>query len=340
MEYTTGELAKKLGANLIGDAQLVLYGMAPIEDAKPGDLAFLANKKYFKHIENTKATAVIVPPEISSAEPALLVHPQPYYAYSQAVKLFYPGDDYYREGIHESAVIGQNCEIHSSAHIGANVVIEGDVIIGKNSRILPNCFLGRGAKLGDDCLIYANVVLREKTEIGNNVIIHSGTTIGSDGFGYVFRDGCHHKIAQVGRVVIEDDVEIGANCAVDRAALGETRIGRGTKIDNLVQIAHNVKMGENCIIISQVGISGSTKLGNNVILAGQAGLVGHIQIGDNVIVAAQSGVKESLEDGKTYLGSPARDVMHQKRIEAIVNKLPDYIRRLRKLEEKLTKKKQ
>jgi len=340
MEYTTGELAEKLGANLIGDARLKLYGLAPIEDAKKGDLAFLANKKYFKYIEKTKATAVIVPPEISSADTALLIHPQPYYAYALAVRLFYPDDGYYREGIHTNALIGENCGIDPSAHIGANVVIEDDVTIGENSRILPNCFIGRNSSLGRDCRIYPNVVIREKSEIGNGVIIHSGATIGSDGFGYAPKDGVHHKIPQVGRVVIEDNVEIGANCAIDRAAMGETRIGRGTKIDNLVQIAHNVKTGENCIIISQVGVSGSTKLGNNVILAGQAGLVGHIQIGDNVIVAAQSGIKDSLQENKTYLGSPAHEIMHQKRIEAIINKLPQYIKRIRALEQKLEDKEQ
>lgn len=337
MEYTTGELAEKLGANLIGEAQLKLYGLAPIEDAGEGDLAFLANKKYFKYLESTRATAVIVPPEISSAQTTLLVHPQPYYAYAMAVKLFYPDEDYYRKGVHDSALIGNNCDIHPTAHIGANVVIEDNVTIGENSRVLPNCFIGRKSSLGHDCLIYPNVVVREKTEIGGRVIIHSGTTIGSDGFGYAAQDGVHYKIPQVGRVVIEDDVEIGANCAIDRAAMGETRIGKGTKIDNLVQIAHNVKTGENCIIISQVGVSGSTKLGKNVILAGQAGLVGHIQIGDNVIVAAQSGVKDSLPENKTYLGSPAHEIMHQKRIEAIINKLPEYIKRIRELENKLKK---
>ncbi len=338
MEYTTGELAQKLGANLIGDAQLKLYGLAPIEDANAGDLAFLANKKYFGYLATTRATAVIVPPEISSAHTALLVHPQPYYAYALAVRLFYPDDGYYREGMHTSSLVGENCHIRPSAHIGANVVIEDDVTIGENSRILPNCFVGRNSSIGRDCLIYPNVVIREKSEIGNEVIIHSGTTIGSDGFGYAAKDGVHHKIPQVGRVVIEDNVEIGANCALDRAAMGETRIGRGTKIDNLVQIAHNVKTGENCIIISQVGVSGSTKLGNNVILAGQVGLVGHIQIGDNVIVAAQSGVKDSLQENKTYLGSPAHEIMHQKRIEAIINKLPEYIKRIRELEKKLENK--
>jgi len=211
-------------------------------------------------------------------------------------------------------------------------VLEDNVTVGENSSIQAGAFVGRDSRIGKNCIIYPNVTIREKTQIGHNVIIHSGTTIGSDGFGYAQVEGRHHKIPQVGIVVIEDDVEIGANCTVDRAAMGETRIGKGTKIDNLVQIAHNVKMGENCIIISQVGISGSTEIGNNVILAGQAGIIGHLKIGDNVIVAAQSGVTHDLDAGNKYLGSPARDMMRQKRIEAIVSNLPEYIKRIREIE--------
>ncbi|NIP42357.1 MAG: UDP-3-O-(3-hydroxymyristoyl)glucosamine N-acyltransferase [candidate division Zixibacteria bacterium] len=335
MQITTAELAKKLGAELIGDAQLMLYGLAPIEEAREGDLAFLSNKKYFKYLESTKASAVIVPPEIKESTKTLLIHPQPYYAFSQALRVFYPDKDKYPSGISDHAVIGDRCSIHSSAHIGAYAVLEDNVNVAENTKILPGAFIGSDCRIGKDCIIYPNVTVREGTRIGNRVIIHSGTTIGSDGFGYAQLDGKSHKIPQVGIVVIEDDVEIGANCSIDRATLGETRIGKGTKIDNLVQIAHNVKTGENCIIISQVGISGSTKLGNNVILAGQAGLIGHLSIGDNVIVAAQSGVTHDLEDNSKYLGSPAHEMMHQKRIEAALNNLPDYLKRIREIEKRL-----
>jgi len=335
MEFTSEELAFKLGAELIGDAQLKLYGIAPIEDAGSGELAFLANKKYFKYLESTKASAVIVPPEITEADVTLIVHPDPYLAFAQAVCLFHPRDDSYPAGIHDSAVIGDGCEIDGSAHIGAGVVIANNVRIGSDSRIMPNCYIGKGSRIGNNSLIHPLVTIREGTQIGNNVILHSGTTIGTDGFGYALHDGKHFKIPQIGIVVIEDEVEIGANCTIDRAALGETRIGRGTKIDNLVQIGHNVKTGENCILISQVGVSGSTQLGDGVILAGQVGLIGHLKIGDNVIVAAQSGVKDDLEASKKYLGSPAREMMRQKRIEAITGKLPEYLKRLQKLEKKL-----
>lgn len=337
MEFTAGELAKELGAELAGDARLILNGIAPIEDAHEGQLTFLSNKKYFKHLDTTGASAIIVPPEISEAKQTLLIHPQPYYAFARAVMLFHPEPNIYPAGIHDRAVIGENVKVDPTAHIGPNAVLENDVMVGANSRVLAGAFVGRESKIGKNCIIYPNVTIREKTEIGDNVIIHSGTTIGSDGFGYAQADGKHLKIPQIGRVVIEDDVEIGANCAIDRAALGVTLIGKGTKVDNLVQIAHNVKMGENCIIISQVGISGSTELGNGVILAGQAGIIGHLKLGDNVIVAAQSGVKDDLEAGKKYLGSPAREMMSQKRIEAIIHKLPEYVKRLREIEKKLNK---
>jgi UDP-3-O-[3-hydroxymyristoyl] glucosamine N-acyltransferase len=332
MEFTAGDLAIKLGAELAGDARLILNGIAPIEDAREGQLTFLSNKKYFKHLNITGASAIIVPPEIAEAKKTLLIHPQPYYAFALALELFYPDLTESRSGIHERAVVGNNVQIDPTAFIGPNAVLEDNVTVAENSSIQAGSFIGRTSKIGKNCIIYPNVTIREKTQIGDNVIIHSGTTIGSDGFGYAQVEGRHHKIPQVGIVVIEDDVEIGANCTVDRAAMGETRIGKGTKIDNLVQIAHNVKMGENCIIISQVGISGSTEIGNNVILAGQAGIIGHLKIGDNVIVAAQSGVKNDLEHGKKYLGSPARDMMRQKRIEAIISNLPEYIKRIREIE--------
>ncbi|HDS01667.1 MAG TPA: UDP-3-O-(3-hydroxymyristoyl)glucosamine N-acyltransferase [candidate division Zixibacteria bacterium] len=335
MQISTAELAKKLGAELVGDAQLMLYGLAPVKDAQEGELAFLSNHKYFKFLESTKASAVIVPPEIRESKKTLLIHPQPYFAFSQALKLFYPQQKKYSDGVNDRAITGDNCSIHTSVHIGAYAVLEDNVSIGENTKILPGAFIGSDSKIGKDCLIYPNVTIREGTRIGDRVIIHSGTTIGSDGFGYVQHEGKSHKIPQVGVVVVEDDVEIGANCAIDRATLGETRIGKGTKIDNLVQIAHNVKMGENCIIISQVGISGSTKLGDNVILAGQAGLIGHLNIGNDVIVAAQSGVAHDLEDKTRVLGSPAHDMMHQKRIEAILNRLPDYVKRIREIEKRL-----
>ena len=335
MEITTGELAEKLGAELIGDAQLKLYALAPIEDAREGELAFLSNKKYFKYLQSTAASALIVPPEIKEAKPTLLIHPQPYFAFEKALAIFHPEKNLYPPGIHDNAVIGNDCGIHASAHIAANTVLEDNVSVGENTRIMAGVFIGRETKIGNDCIIYPNVTLRENTSIGNSVTIHSGTTVGSDGFGYAQFEGKSYKIPQVGRVVIEDYVEIGANCAIDRATLGETRIGKGTKIDNLVQIAHNVKTGENCIIISQVGVSGSTKLGNGVILAGQAGLIGHLNIGDNVIVAAQSGVAHDLEENKRYLGSPAHEMMHQKRIEAIIKNLPDYVKRIREIEKRI-----
>ncbi|MBD3381679.1 MAG: UDP-3-O-(3-hydroxymyristoyl)glucosamine N-acyltransferase [candidate division Zixibacteria bacterium] len=338
MEITTGRLAEKLGAELKGDPEIVLTGMASIESAGTGDLAFLANSKYYKYLETTRASAIIVSPEVVEAPATLIVHPQPYFIFAQALRLFYADGDQHEPGIHDSSVIGENCEISSTAYVGPSVVIEDGVTIGEKTQVLAGCFVGRGCLIGAECRLFPNVTLRAGSKLGDRVQIHSGTVVGSDGFGYAQVNGHHHKIPQVGIVVIEDDVEIGSNCSIDKAALGETRIGRGTKIDNLVQIAHNVKIGQNCIVVSQVGISGSTKLGNNVILAGQVGLVGHIEIGDNVMVAAQSGVNKSLEADKAYFGSPATEIMHQKRIEASTKKLPELIRRVRKLEKQLIEK--
>jgi UDP-3-O-[3-hydroxymyristoyl] glucosamine N-acyltransferase len=335
MEFTAEELAKKLGAELIGDAQLKLCGISPIENARKGDITFLANKKYVKYLDSTNASVVIVPPEIKEAKATLLVHPDPYYAFAQTMRLFHPAPIHQDGYIHSSAVIGTNCDIDSSAHVGANTVIQDNVKIGSGSIIHACTFIGKDSTIGTESTIYPNVTIRETTEIGDNVTIHSGTTIGTDGFGYAKHDGEYYKIPQVGKVVIENDVEIGANCTIDRATFGETRIGRGTKIDNLVQIGHNVVTGQNCILISQVGVSGSTKLGNGVILAGQVGLIGHVKVGDNVIVTAQSGVANDLEANKTYMGSPAREGMRQKRTEAILKKLPEYIRKINNIEKKM-----
>jgi UDP-3-O-[3-hydroxymyristoyl] glucosamine N-acyltransferase len=324
-----------IGAEIAGDESIELKALAGIEEAVPGDLAFIANKKYLRFLETTRASAVIAASGTTSDRVTLLLHPDPYFAFMKAVALFHPQKTY-APFVHPSAVIAASATIHETAHIGPNVVIDDGVTVGKRSAVLANTFLGEGTAVGDDCLIYPNVTLRERSSVGDRVIIHSGTVIGSDGFGYATSEGKHYKIFQVGHVVIEDDVEIGANVAIDRATLGETRIGRGTKIDNLVQVAHNVRIGEGCILVSQVGVSGSTKLGKYVVLGGQVGLVGHIELGDGVQVGAQSGVARSVEAGKTVFGSPARDISQTMKIEACLRKLPEHIKLLRELDKKVS----
>jgi UDP-3-O-[3-hydroxymyristoyl] glucosamine N-acyltransferase len=249
--------------------------------------------------------------------------------------------DHRPRGIHPTAVIAPGAKISRGVAVGAHTVIEDGVQIAEGSVLYANCYVGHGAHLGKDCLIYPSVVLREKVFLGNRVIIHSGTVVGSDGFGYVTVDGKHTKIPQVGTVLIEDDVEIGANVTIDRARFDKTIIGEGTKIDNLVQIAHNVTIGKHCLIVAQSGIAGSTKLGDHVILAAQAGLVGHIEIGDGAIVTAQSGVSRSIKPGEQVFGSPAhplkvafRNNAHIQRLDKYVEMIKDLKKRIEELEKK------
>ncbi len=330
MSYTVDQIAAKVGGTVAGDGSIEITKMAGIEEASPGDLSFISNKKYERFIETTSASAVIVRADMPDSAVTLIRHADPYYAFMQAVRLLHPPKTH-EPTVHPSAVIAQDAVIDPSAHIGPHVVIDAGTTIGKRSVLLAGTVVGCGCTIGEDCLIHPNVTVRDRCTIGSGVIIHSGTVIGSDGFGYATHQGVHHKIEQIGNVVIEDDVEIGSNVSIDRAALGSTRIGRGTKIDNLVQIAHNVEIGHGCIVVAQVGISGSTQLGNYVVLAGQVGLVGHIKLGDGVRVGAQSGVSRDVEAGGTVFGSPAKEYMREMRIEACLENLPEHIKLLKKI---------
>jgi len=335
MKKTLQEIASYLGAELDGEGSVEISGVAGIEEAKPGQLSFVANPKYLKLLETTRASAVIGGKDVPKAKIPVIRHPNPYYAFSKVIGLFHETGKGYPEKIDSTALLGEEVTIGKQVYVGPYVIVEGGVQLSDKAVILGGSFIGKNTQVGENCLIYPNVTIRENTVIGKNVIIHSGTVIGSDGFGYAKEMGEYHKIPQVGKVVLEDDVEIGANVTIDRATLGETRIKKGTKIDNLVQIAHNVKIGENTIVVAQVGISGSTRVGNNVILAGQVGLVGHIEIGDNVIVGAQSGVNKSIHPGKIYFGYPAREHTKAKKIEAAISLLPQYVAKIRDLEKRI-----
>jgi UDP-3-O-[3-hydroxymyristoyl] glucosamine N-acyltransferase len=335
MSKKLGEIASYLQGELVGDPSIEIIGIAGIEEAKAGDLTFLANPKYKAFLEKTSASCVIVGKEVKKAKVSLIRHPNPYFAFSKAVELFFEKKKEYPKTIHPNAFLGKGVKLGKEIHLGPYVVMEDNVELKDNVIVLAGSFVGEGSVVGENCLIYPHVTIRENVKIGKNVIIHSGTVIGSDGFGYAKDKGIHHKIPQVGMVIIEDDVEIGANVTIDRATLGATRIGKGTKIDNLVQIGHNVVIGEHCIIVAQVGIGGSTKIGNNVVLGGQVGLVGHIKIGDNVMIGAQSGVTKDIPDNTTIFGCPAREIKKTKKIEACLSRLPEYIQRLKEIEEKL-----
>jgi UDP-3-O-[3-hydroxymyristoyl] glucosamine N-acyltransferase len=329
------EIAGYVQGELVGDPSIQVTGVAGIEEAGAGDLTFLANPKYKAFLEKTSASCVIVGKEIEKAQVPLIRHPNPYLAFSRVMELFFETRREYPRTVHPTAVLGKGVDLGKEVHLGPYVVIEDDVCLKQNVTVLAGSFVGARSIVGENCLVYPHVTIRENTEIGKNVIIHSGAVIGSDGFGFAQDKGVHHKIPQMGKVIIEDDVEIGANVTIDRATLGATRIGRGTKIDNLVQIGHNVVIGKNCLIVAQVGIGGSTKVGDNTILAGQAGLVGHIRIGKGVVIGGQSGVTKDIPDNTTIFGYPAREIKKTKKIEACLSHLPEYIRRLKEIEKNL-----
>ncbi len=322
MKKTLKEIASFINGEIIGDERAVITGVAGIEDAAPGDITFLANPKYRAYLDKTEATAIITSQDITHAAKSLIRVENPSLAFVKIVSFILPAQEHIPAGIHATAVIGKDVCLGKQVALGPGVVIEDGVSIGDRTVIYGPGYVGRQSIIGSESLIYPNVSIRERATIGNRVIIHSGSVVGSDGFGYVTVDGAHHKIPQVGTVIVEDDVEIGSNVSIDRARFDKTVIGAGTKIDNLVHIAHNCVIGKNCLIIAQVGISGSTTVGNNVILAGQVGVVGHIKIGNNSIVMAQSGISKSLPDGSIVWGTPARPANIAKRISASLLQLP------------------
>ena len=335
VSLTVDEIAKSVGATVEGNGSVSICAAAPIENAGSDEISFLANKRYEKYLASTGAGAVIIDNNTPCSHKSILRHPQPYFAFAQIIDLLYPVDSDFETGVHPSSVVCNNSQIESTASVGPFCHIESGSIIGANCRLISSVYIGKNVTIGDNSLIYPGVMIMNDSTIGSNVIIHSSTVVGSDGFGFVPTKEGIKKIRQVGWVEIGDNVEIGSNVSIDRGALGSTKIGRGTKIDNLVQIAHNVQTGENCLIVAQVGISGSTKLGKNVTLAGQAGLTGHIEIGDGAMVGAQAGVSKSVSPGISVTGTNARPLMDQKRIEAAMSRLPELLKRVKELEKKL-----
>lgn len=331
---TLRELADFLGGKIIGNPDTQIKGVSGIENAKEGDITFIASPKYIDAAKNTNASAIIAPEDIPGCNAAKLVVKNPYLGFARTVELFLVRK---REphGVDDKANIGNNVTLGKDISIFAYAVIDNDVKVGDRVTIYPGVFVGRGSVIGNDTIIYANNAIREETSIGQRVIIHSNCSIGGDGFGFVQEKGKHLKIPQVGNVVIEDDVEVGANVCIDRATLGTTIVRKGTKIDNHVQIAHNVDIGENCILVSQVGISGSCKIGNNVVLAGQVGIADHIRIGDNVIVGAKSGVGRNVPANSLISGAPAYEHSKWRRTQACLPKLSDAFKTIRSLEKRI-----
>lgn len=332
---TLGELAKQVGAELVGDPSLVLRGVAGIREAEPGDITLLAHPKYEAWLQSSRASAVIRKDRASAEGRPGLCGKDPYLIFAEVLRVWAPTAPAGPGGVHPQAIVAPGARLGANVSIGPFTVVEDDVEIGARALVESGVFLGRGCRLGEDVHLYPSVVVREFCELGARVIVHAGAVVGSDGFGYAFDGRSHRKVPQIGRVVVEDDVEIGANSTLDRATIGVTRIGRGTKIDNLVHIAHNVEIGPLSILCAQSGISGSTKLGQGVVLAGQSGLVGHIELGDGARVAAQSGVTKSVPAGETVSGYPARSHAKTQRNYAAQGKLPAALTKLRELERRI-----
>jgi UDP-3-O-[3-hydroxymyristoyl] glucosamine N-acyltransferase len=339
---TVREIAALLDGDVVGDPDIVITGIGKIEEAAAGDIAFLSNPKYEKFLAETKAGAVLVNRALDLTKhvalpPALIKVGDPYASFVVLIGTFQPAVHEIDTGIHPTAIIHPSAVIGEGASIGAYVVIGEGCTIGQRVTLFPEVVIGNFTRLGDDCKIYQHCSIRERCVLGDRVILQPGAVIGGDGFGFApLRTGAYQKIPQLGIVVLEDDVEIQANTCIDRAVMGETRIKRGTKIDNLVQIAHNVTVGEDTVIAGMVAVAGSTKIGKNVMVGGHAAIAGHLSIADGTRLGAWSAVAKSVtEENTTLWGAPAKDIMKSKRIEAASRQLPELILRVAELEKKI-----
>jgi UDP-3-O-[3-hydroxymyristoyl] glucosamine N-acyltransferase len=343
---TIHEIAEWLGGEVVGgsiEGEPEIDRVAKIEEATPGSLTFLANPKYEKHLSSTNATAVLVSRKLDlkkiegRASLIFIRVDDPYVAFLRVLKHITPTMDPFTSGIHSTAVISPNASVGKNVSIGAYAIIGENAVIGDNAKIGEGCLIGKLAKIGADCILYPDVVIYHQCILENRVILHSGVVIGSDGFGFAPKpDGTYEKIPQLGNVVIDDDVEIGANSTVDRATMGETHIHRGVKIDNLVQVAHNVVIGEDTVIAAQTGISGSTKIGRQCMIGGQVGIAGHIEIADRTVLMAQSGIPNNIEEpGKSFFGTPADEARKSQRAYIALKMLPDMLREFTALKKKV-----
>ncbi len=333
MEKSLRELAELVEGKIEGNGSVKVKRVAKVEEAKKGDITLAVSEKFLHKAHQSQASAVIVPLGVKDFSKPVIQVKNPRLAFAQILELFAPQPPRL-SGIHSTALIGFNVEMGKGITVGPYTVLRDGVRLADNIHISSGVYLGNNVKIGKGSFIHPRVTILDDTIVGEKVIIHSGTVIGSDGFGFAKKeDGSYYKIPQVGRVVIEDEVEIGANVAIDRATIGETRIGSGCKIDNLVHIAHNVTLGRNVAIVGLVGISGSSTIGDGVILAGQAGVTDHVSIGNNTIVAAKSGVTKNIGPNQFVSGFPARLHSKQKRVKAIINRLPRLLERVRKLEQ-------
>ncbi len=332
---TLAEIAKALNCDLEGDGDLLISGVAPIDEARPGELTFLANRKYQKKLRSTQASAIIVSRDFPPLTISTLRSRDPYLSFAQSIDLFYSPPVAPR-GIHGTAVIADNAVIGSNPSIGPYVIVDRDAVIGDNVVLHPHVVIYSGVTIGHDFTAHSHACVRENCSIGNGVILQNGVVIGADGYGFAKReDGSYAKITQAGAVVLEDEVEVQANATVDRAAVGETRIRKGAKVDNLVQVGHGSKVGRDTLLCAQVGLAGSTDVGDNVILTGQVGVAGHCRIGDGAIATAQTGIPSDVAPGKLVSGYPAIDNRLWLKCSALFAKLPEMNKSLRQLQRKV-----
>ncbi len=337
MQLTVSEIARRLDAELVGDGAAVITGVASVRGAEPGDIAFVSEARYMADAAKTRASALIVGREWSAPSVcALLKVEHPAAAFALVAKWFAPPEPEFPPGVHPTAVVSPEAALGADVHVGPLSVIEAGAVIGDRSIVGAQCYIGHGVRIGKDCRLFPQVSIREHCVLGDRVWIHNGTVIGSDGFGYdVDKQGVRTKQPQIGIVSIADDVEIGANVTVDRARFGRTRIGKGVKIDNLVQIAHNVIIGDHAVIVAQVGISGSSIIGPHAILAGQVGVAGHLEVGAGAVVGAQSGVTKDVPPKAYVIGFPATPQKEMARQYATLARLPDLRERLLALQKRL-----
>lgn len=340
MDTTVGEIAALVGGTVAGEPVLRITGLNGIKQARPGELAFLGNRKYQCFLESTQASAILVPQDFEEPAPlegrAYIRVKSPYAAFVRVIQEYAPrADAFHPQGIHPTAVVGKNVSLGKGAALDAHVCIADDAVIGDGAVLYAGCYVGRSSSVGAGTVLYPNVVLREGVTVGARCILHAGVVIGADGFGFAPVGGKWFKIPQTGIVIIGDDVEIGANSAVDRATFGATVVGRGTKIDNLVQIGHNVEIGEDSVISGMTGIAGSATIGNHVIIAGQVGVADHSEIGDGVTIGTRSGVSGSVEPGLVVSGFPLLKHKQDLRIHAAMKQLPEWPRRMRDIERRI-----
>ena len=332
-------IAELVGGTLTqGDPQGIVTGLNSLAEAQAGEVTFLGNPRYEPQLRTTLASAVLVPSDHAGSieGKAVIKVANPTLAFSAIIKYFCPPERPFTPGVHPTAVIAPSAKYDpTKVSVGPHVVISDDVVIGDGTTLHAGVYLGPGARLGNDCVLHASVVIKDHTVLGNRVTVHSGSVIGTDGFGYQTVQGKHLKIEQVGIVQIDDDVEIGSCTTIDRARFGRTHIGAGSKIDNLVQIGHNVVTGKHCIIVSQTGISGSTRLGNYVVMAGQVGVAGHLEIGDQVTFLAKSGVTKSVLEAGAYTGYPAKPLIEGRKMMAYPGRVPELLDRVKELERRL-----